>query len=451
MTQSMHTASPDDIDIMALWRAVMDRKKTLLAAALGVGAVTFFGLTLVTPQYTSTTRLIIENDQSIYDRPTAQQGQSNDVVALLDKEAVNSQVHVLRSVDLAGEVVKKLRLNRSPEFNSSLKAGGFLSSLIGGKDGSENERVLRAFSKQLTVYPIKESRIIAVDMTSEDPKLAADAANALAEGYLEWQRGRQATQTKDETESLRLQLEDLKKQVEAADFKLEKFRSETGLYSGQNNTTLSQQQLSEVNSQLSIAKAQRSEAVARSRQIREMLSNGTVDSAPDVLRSQLIQRLLEQRVQVQRRISELSATLLPQHPQMRQVISERAGITRQINAEVRKIVRGLENEARIAGAREASLRESLDQVRGQASKTGNDQVRVTLLEREARSKRTLYDAMLRKFDEASSASASRNLPVYARIVEKARVTSIPSFPQKLPMSIFAMAATLLLGLAFNNG
>lgn len=447
MTQTQHTASPDDIDITALWRAVMDRKKTLLATAIGVGALTFFGLTLVTPQYTSTTRLIIENDQSVYDRPTGQQGQNSDG-ARLDKEAVNSQVHVLRSVDLASDVVKKLRLNGSPEFNSSLRAGGFFSRFLGEKKGNDDERVLRAFTKQLTVYPIKDSRIIAVDMTSEDPALAAKAANALVEGYLDWQRGRQATQTKDETESLRRQLEDLKKQVETADFKLEKFRSETGLYSGQNNTTLNQQQLSEVNSQLSLAKAQRSEAATRSRLIKQMLGNGTVDSAPDVLRSQLIQRLLEQRVQVQRRISELSASLLPQHPQMQQVTSERAGITRQINTEVRKIVRGLENEARIAGAREKSLRESLDQVRGQASKTGNDQVRLTLLEREATSKRTLYDAMLRKFDEASSASSSSNLPVYARIVEKARVTSIPSFPQKLPMSIFAMAATLLLGLAW---
>lgn len=447
MTQMPHTASPDDIDITALWRAVMDRKVSLLVSALGVGALTFFGLSLLTPQYTSTARLIIENDQTIYDRPTGQQGQRSDA-GRLDKEAVISEVHVLRSKDLASDVIKKLQLKKSKEFNSALRTPGMLASIFGPSKTSEDERVLRAFTKKLTVYPIKDSRVIAVDMTSKDPVLSASAANALAEGYLDWQRGRQSTQTKGETESLRLQLEDLKKQVEAADFKLEKFRSETGLYSGQNNTTLNQQQLSEVNSQLSRAKAQKSEAEARARQVRTMLANGTVDSAPDVLRSQLIQRLLEQRVQVQRRISELSATLLPRHPRMLQVLSERAGITRQINSEVRKIVRGLENEARIAGVREASLRGSLDQVRDQASKTGNDQVRLTLLEREATSKRTLYDALLRKFDEASSASSSRNLPVYARIVEKARVTSIPSFPQKLPMSIFAAAATLLLGLAW---
>ena len=359
MTQTNNTASPDDIDITVLWRVVMDRKKTLLASALGVGAFTFFGLSLVTPQYTSTTRLIIENDQSVYDKPTGQQGQSREVSALLDKEAVISQVHVLRSGDLAMDVIKKLRLNLIPEFNSSLRATGFFSGLSSGADGSEDERVLRTFSKALTVYPIKDSRVIGVDVASEDPALAANAANALVEGYLAWQRGRQANQTKGETESLRRQLEDLKKQVEAVDFKLEKFRSETGLYSGTNNTTLNQQQLSEVNSQLSRARAQRSEAEARARQIRQMMRNGTVDSAPDVLRSQLIQRLLEQRVQVQRQLSELSATLLPRHPRMRQVISERAGITRQINSEVRKIVRGLENEASIAGAREKALRQNL--------------------------------------------------------------------------------------------
>ena len=144
---------------------------------------------------------------------------------------------------------------------------------------------------------------------------------------------------------MRKQLEDLKKQVEKADFALEKFRSETGLYSGQNNTTLNQQQLSEVNSQLSRAKAQRSEAEARAKQIREMLARGTVDSAPDVLRSPLIQRLYEHRVSVQRQISELSATLLRGHPRMKQLNAELYSISRQIRREVRKI--GLRAQTRV--------------------------------------------------------------------------------------------------------
>ncbi|MGI9407777.1 MAG: GumC family protein [Hyphomicrobiaceae bacterium] len=447
MNKFNQTASPDDIDITALWRAVMDKKKLLLLSALGVGAITFLAMSLVTPVYTATTRIIIENDETFYNQPSGQ-NQPRDTAPRLDKEAVISQVHVLRSRDLAADVIKKLRLPLVPEFNSALDDGGFLSILTGGSQGTEEERVLRAFEDKLSVYPIKESRIISVDMSSVDPELAAAAANALAEGYIAWQRGRQVNQTRGESESLGRQLEDLREAVAKADFKLEKFRSETGLYAGQNNVTLSAQQLSEVNSQLSLAKAQRSESEARARQIREMLNSGSVDAAPDVLRSQLIQRLLEQRVQVQRQISELSATLLPRHPRMKQLISERAGISRQIKREVRKIVTGLENEARIAGAREKSLLESLDQVRQQAAKTGNDQVRLTLLEREAKSKRTLYEATLAKFDEASSLTNSSTVPVYARIVETARPTSIPSYPQKMPMTVFAMAATLLLGLAY---
>lgn len=448
MKQMNQMASPDDIDITALWQAVMARKKSLLLSALGVGALTFIALSLVTPQYTATTRIIIENDEGKYINTNASNPNANHNASLVDKEAVISQVHVLRSQDLASDVIKNLRLERVPEFNDALQTGGFLASLLGGSDVSEEERVLMAFEKRLTVYPIKESRIIAIDMTSEDPKLAAQAVNALAKGYIDWQRGRQVNQTKDESESLGRQIDELKAEVAKADFKLEKFRSETGLYSGQNNVTLNAQQLSEVNSQLSLAKAQKSEAEARAKQIREMLKSGTVDSAPDVLRSQLIQRLYEQRVTVQRQISELSATLLRGHPRMKQLNAELYGISRQIRHEVRKIVRGLENEARIAGAREKSLRESLDQVRQQAAKSGSDQVRLSFLEREAESKRTLYKAVLAKFDEAKSATASSAIPVNARIVEKARASSIPSFPQKLPMTIFAMAATLLLGLAY---
>src|SRR6185503_260191 len=92
-----------------------------------------------------------------------------------------------------------------------------------------------------------------------------------------------------------------------------------------------------------------------------------IDATPEVLKSELVGRLIEQRVQVQRQLAELSATLLPSHPRIKQLNSELADVREQIRDEAIKIAKSLENEAQIASAREASLRGSLNDVKTQAS------------------------------------------------------------------------------------
>ena len=104
---------------------------------------------------------------------------------------------------------------------------------------------------------------------------------------------------------------------------------------------------------------------AGARLIKDMLAkNGDVDATTEVLKSDLITRLIEQRVTMQRQLAELSATLLPSHPRIRQLAADLADVRKQIRAEVEKIAQGLENEAQVAATREASLRTSLDDVKG---------------------------------------------------------------------------------------
>ena len=71
----------------------------------------------------------------------------------------------------------------------------------------------------------------------------------------------------------------------------------------------------------------------------DSLMGGTYDvaAAADVLKSTLIQNLLEQRVQVQRTLAEFSATLLPSHPRLKQLNSELSGLRHQIRKEARKV------------------------------------------------------------------------------------------------------------------
>lgn len=230
---------------------------------------------------------------------------------------------------------------------------------------------------------------------------------------------------------------------------MEQFRSSNGLYAGSNNVTLGAQQLSELNSQLILAKAQRSETEARARLIKKMLDEKSdIDATPEVLKSELIGRLIEQRAQVQRQLAELSATPLPSHPRLKQLNSELTDVRSQIRQEATKIVRGLENEAEVASARETSLRSSLNEVQSQASGQSDAGIKLRALEREAKANRDLLESYLARFRDASARHDMAAVPASATIVSRAPVSSKPSFPKCGPISALATSATALLALAF---
>lgn len=447
--------SPDDIDIRALAAAVWARRNAILSLAIVAGAATFIALSFVTPRYTSEARVLINNEETSFTRP-ATDTQLDAGASRPDPETVASQVQVLLSRDLAQRVVEKLKLDEVPEFAAP---SGLLSGLrmtlrnIGLLPAPSEERlrqrVLDNLFARLSVYQVASSRVIAIRFTSTDPERASAVANALAQEYLLWQQQEKLRQTRDASQWLNRQIAELRRKVQESDARVEEFRNKSGLFiAGQNNVTLDSQQLSELNSQLILAKAQRTEAEARARQIEEMLrKQGDVEAAPDVLRSELIQRLLEQKVQVQRQLAELSATRLPSHPRIRQLQSELADLRRQIREEAAKVVKSLRNEAEIAGAREASLRNSLNELKALSAEANENQVKLRALEREAKVNRELLESYLARYGDASARRDPSSVPADATIISRAYAASTPSFPKKIPLTLLAMAATGLLSLA----
>ncbi len=320
-----------DIDLPTLGRALWRAKAAILGLAIGAGVLTFVVLSMMRPLYTSEARILIQSDESTYARPAGDDGRNPQQV-VLDEQAVQSQVQVLTSRDLAVEVIKALDLTNNPEFAKDAGTNAltrFLNRMgfAKGSATSQEEKAANAFAEHLSVFQLTKSSVIAVDYTSGDPGLAAQIANKLADVYINWQREAKLEQTKDATAWLSAQIEVLRTKVAEAEGAAEQFKASEGLFAGSNNVTLNAQQLSELNSQLILAKAQKSEAEARARQIKKMLAdNGDIDVTPEVMKSELIARLIDQRVQVQRQLAELSATLLPSHPRIKQLTSELAEV-----------------------------------------------------------------------------------------------------------------------------
>jgi uncharacterized protein involved in exopolysaccharide biosynthesis/Mrp family chromosome partitioning ATPase len=448
-----HRPVTEDIDFATLGRAVWPAKGWIAGLAILAGIVTFVGLSMMRPLFTSEARILIQNDESAFTRPDSDQGRDQQVVAL-DEQAVQSQVQVLTSRDLAVEVVKALDLTNNPEFAKDAGVSllrRFLNRMgLGrGSPKSEEEKAATAFAEHLSVFQLTKSSVIAVEYTSGDSPLAAEAANKLADAYINWQRDAKLEQTKDATTWLSTQIEVLRAKVAESEAAAEQFRSSQGLFAGSNNVTLNAQQLSELNSQAILANAQKSEAEARARLIKQMLAdNGDINATPSVLKSELIGRLIDQRVQVQRQLAELSATLMPSHPRIKQLTSELADVRSQIRDEAAKIIKGLENEAAVASAREASLRNNLSDLKTQTSGQSEAEIKLRALEREAKANRDLLESYLARYRDASARHDMGAVPAQAAIVSRAHASVLPSFPKIGPITLLVTAVTALLALAY---
>jgi uncharacterized protein involved in exopolysaccharide biosynthesis len=437
-----------DLDLRALGQALLRKKgwiiaPTLLAAVLSIAAVN-----MITPRYKSEARILIDGRENIFLRPN---GERNEERNALDAEAVTSQVQLLLSRDLAREIIRKNKLAERPEFDPVLQGISPVKSLLTlfgiGRDPfslTPEERVLDAYFDRFTAYAVDKSRVIVIEFQSRDPELAARVANSIAEGYLVVQQGARQEQAKSAGQWLSGEIDNLRKKVAEAESRVEDFRSKSSLFVGTNNTTLSNQQMGELNTQLNNARALKSDAQSKPRLIREMLQSGKPIEASEVLNSELTRRLSEQRVTLRAQLAEQSSTLLDNHPRIKELKAQLADLDRQLREEASKISRSLDNDSRIAGGRVEGLSASLEQLKKLATSTNGQDVQLRALEREAKAQRDLLESYLAKYREATTRENIDAAPADGRIISRASVSNTPAYPKKLPVVLIATLATLML-------
>jgi uncharacterized protein involved in exopolysaccharide biosynthesis len=454
----MSNVSPDNIDLGAVAAAIGRKIPRLAILSVLAGALTFAGLSLVAPRYQSEAELVVSAKaiSDPFSSPRKDGGGGGDAVGVrMDKEAVNTHVRALLSPELGLGIAKKLKLAERAEFNPEVGSPDALSGIlrlvgIGAPRPGENvnDRVLNRFYDRLEVYSPRESRAIAVRFTSNDPSLSADVANELAEAYRQSLADQSIVETGEVQKALAPKIERLKDEVTAADAAVEKFRGEANIFKGgQQSTGLNEQQLTELTAELSRAKSAKSDTDARLRAAREMMKSGSGDAIPEVQRSPLMQNVVQQRVRLERQISELSATLLPGHPRMQQLNADLAGLKRQIAGEVAKVVDSLDKEAKAAALRVEAVTKDINGVKSRVIDTAPDEVKLRQLENEAQSKRAELERLQAQYEANRAKADSRAVPIEAKIVSRARAASIPVFPRKGSFAALAAFATFLFGLA----
>jgi succinoglycan biosynthesis transport protein ExoP len=348
---------------------------------------------------------------------------------MIDTAAVDSQVEVLRSENIAGNVIAEMRLVDDPEFSAARR--GVIGSLLGGLTSlfggpadallTENERTQRAidrFRSATSVRRVGLSYVIEIGFNAREPQKAANIANAIAEAYIVDQLESKYQATKRASVWLQTRLKELSGEAQAADLAVQNFKAENNIVDT-GRGRISDQQLTELTTQLLTARAQMAEAKARYEQIQDLIKSGAPEAAvTDSLRSEVINRLRDRYLAAARREADWSGRFGRNHVAAINLRSEMRELQKSMMDELLRIAESYKSDLEVAKTREQSLQAGLDGLVQQNVATNQVQVSLRELESTSQSYRTLYDNLLRRYMEATQ---QQSFPITeARLITSAR-------------------------------
>jgi succinoglycan biosynthesis transport protein ExoP len=456
---------PGDRNNLSEVLQVVRRRRTVIMACIAVvtiiSAVVIFN---ITPRYTAESAVLLDTRKNqVLDMHAVMTGlQPDDAI-------VRSEVEVLKSTNLAMAVVKKTNLLNVPEFNPNIQQSSFVSVILEpvrwvvssitslftsatnspqiDRDQEKLLEVTRNLEKNLDVYNDGFSYVIKIRVTSQDPQLSATLANAVASVYLAAQLEAKFNAVQNANEWLTDHLNDLRSKVEASDRAVQDFAAANNLTQiaqtpGGAGTTVTSQQISELNTQLVLASADLAQKQANLQQVQGSIQTGNTSAAAQVLSSPLIQNLREQESALATREADLATRYKPEHPAMINIKAQERDLNSKIQAEINRIVHGMQGDVTAGQAKVDSLRQSLNQLQNGAQ--GGAGVQLRELQREADANRTLYESLLNRYKQTTTQEDFQQAD--AEIISDAIVPTTPSFPKKFPLVGFAFMSSIMVGL-----
>lgn len=447
---------------MRILRMLWQRRWLIVCACLLFTGVAWGVLTQITPTYSASTKVMLEGRKTrildLQEVLTSFQPQMTTVL---------SEVEVMNSHALARRVADRLKLYDAPDFNLSLRPpreSRLLDALLTLKSNAseavfgkpevkeipEQERqqrlrdaVVNRVRSGITVEAVRQSLVIRLTYRSPDADRAAQLVNAYADAYIEQQLETKFEAVRRASHWLHSRLADLRAAMVDSERAVEAYRSDSGLV-GARGQLAAQQKLTELNSQLLVAKAKRGEQEARVTRIEALLRAGQgVEARDEVLSSPLISRLKEQEAVTSREVSELSSQYGSRHPQLQKAQSELGDLRRKIQGEIQTQILSLRNELDVLRAREKTLEGEARQLEAVVLEQNKAEVRLRELEREAQANRAIYETFLARFKETGEQEQIQQPD--ARIISTAETPRAPSEPRRNLILALAAAVGLLFG------
>lgn len=406
--QTFHpSASPFDsvrpvLDLRAVVARVGRQKVWLVVPALIAVVALLLIYPLIPLRYQANAQILIDpRGLQVVDKDISPNAQNGEASLTL----VESQVRVITSESVLRDLMIREKLQDDPEFTDPL---GLVSTIMGPFNkafgvGEPREdpmlRALRTLQRRVSVKRTERSFIIDVFFDASSATKAAHLANALVDTYLAKDFTVRTEAAKRVEQSLSGRLSELRSQVQKAEERVEAYKAQNHIV-GASGRLINEQQLLELNAQLSAARSRTAEVQARSELIARARAAGTDSAATaEALQSSTIGQMRTQYLEIKRRQSDVTTLLGARHPEVITLAAQARTVAMQISEELDRIARSARDDYERAKSKEVALSRSVDALKGDAMTTSRAFVRLRELEREAESSRSVYESFLRRTKE----------------------------------------------------
>ncbi|WP_197435981.1 GumC family protein [Agrobacterium vitis] len=424
-----------DIDIFQI-PGILRRRWYYLAffAALFAGLALLYALSLK-PVYVSSTQILLDPRGL---SATSSDSRQPTAAVQSDPASLDSQIYVVLSSAVLGEVVNRLDLTKDPYLyagkpDSAASPAEAMAATIGG------------LVRHVKVEREGQSFIMSITVEHRIAKTAADIANMIATVYLKQVDEARSDAARRASAAFQAQASELRDRVLKAERAVEEFRSANGLASTGVTGLVIDQQLAGLNQQLIAARGAEEQQQAIYQQTRNLtvaaVENGNI---PEAVQSTTVGLLRDRYVQLQDRQAEASANLGGNHPQLKAINSQVASMRQAIQQELDRVRQSMKLSYDRAVANRKALETQLQSLTKTSFDSGARQITLRQLESEAEAIRTIYKAFLNRAEELSQ---EQTISINnSRVITEAVATA----KSVTTLKVMILAAAILFGLAFGS-
>lgn len=406
------SASPAaNINLRHYWHVILERRWLVIATFVSVFVLCLVYLYKAPKIYQATTRIQIDRESSTFNL------QDLVVSGGADTDYLQTQYKNLMSRSLIEAVIKKQKLNEDPRYAKELD-------------------IAEAVADDITVAPIRMSRLVDVRVEHTNPKKAADIANTLVEEFIEQNAVLKQKRTLDTLFFLKAQANSLEKDVQEAEEKLHNYRTQVKFVSLDERYNVIAEALSQAQSRYTDAKARAENAETVIVELEQHVKDGKpIETFPAVASDPVVKDLQRQLTTQENDLAVLLKRYKDKHPTIIAARSRIDETRKSLDRAVQNLVETLRAEARLTRVTEQTIGSNVKDWEDRLTEWTKAKKDYDILVRKADTSKTLFNLVLSKMKEVELLGKDRANNI--RIVDPASVPVKPVKPR--------IVTTLLLG------
>jgi capsular exopolysaccharide synthesis family protein len=413
---------------------------TVLGLGIGFAAMVF-----QPPLYRARTTVEIQSLNEHFMRMTEVDPQAGAGNYSATDATLQTQIKTLESNLLRNRVVEKVERQTvplAPPQNDIVAVIRNRLNLAPREPIEATRLAIQKGMKTLFAGVLRSTRIVEIRSDSTSPEVAANLVNTLANEYMDQTVEARVKSTQRTRQWLSKELGDLKTRLEESESRLHDYVRRAGLMFVEQQNTLADAKLKQLQTELSAIQADRIAKQARF----EMAARSPADALPDVLDDSMLRSYQTTLADLNRQAAELGAAVTPDHPRAKKIQAQVAELERAQDKARKSILQRIRNEYESAMRRERLLDYAYRNQSQKVTQQAERELQYNILKRETEINRQMYNSTLAQVNQAELASGIPNTNV--RVLDVATPPALPFQPDPLTNLGAGSAGGLFLGCAF---